>query len=61
MKFSASIINKNPDADISKMTAPEPPPVAKVPELIGEPESKYESTSQYGTLTIPPPSAYLID
>ena len=39
---------KNPDADISKMTAPEPPPVAKVPEPIVEPEPKPEPTPQYG-------------
>ena len=52
---------KNPDADISKMTAPEPPPVAKVQEPNAETEPKPEPTSQYVPLTIPPPSAYLKD
>ena len=52
---------KNPDADISKMSVPEPPQVAKVPEPIVKPEPKPEPTPQYGPLTIPPPSAYLKD
>ncbi|MGA0126467.1 MAG: response regulator transcription factor [bacterium] len=52
---------KNPDADISKMSVPEPPQVAEVPEPIVKPEPKPEPTPQYGPLTIPPPSAYLKD